>query len=122
MAGGKKKWSDTVGRAGRGLLLGAVNGLFGGGGGMVAVPLLERDLPTREAHATAIAAVLPAAVLSSAVYAFTGRTPLALLVPVALGVSLGGYIGAKLLRILPVRPTNVLFGLLMLIAGLGMVF
>ncbi len=104
-----------------GTLLGAVNGLFGGGGGMVAVPLLERTLPAKEAHATAIAAVLPATLLSGVVYAFTGRAPLFALVPVSLGVSLGGFFGAKLLPLLPVRVANFLFGLLMLAAGIGMV-
>ncbi len=111
---GEKVWS--------GALLGAVNGLFGGGGGMVAVPLLERSLPARAAHATAIAAVLPATALSGAVYLFTGRTPVRFLIPSALGVMLGGYFGAKLLPRLPVRAANVLFGLLMLAAGIGMVF
>ena len=104
-----------------GALLGAVNGLFGGGGGMVAVPLLERTLPTRAAHATAIAAVLPATALSGAVYLFTGRIPLVRLIPSALGVMLGGYLGAKLLPLLPVRAADVLFGILMLIAGVFMV-
>ncbi len=110
---GKRLWSGT--------LLGAVNGLFGGGGGMVAVPLLERSLPVREAHATAIAAVLPATLLSGAVYAFTGRVPLAVLLPAAIGVTAGGYLGAKLLPLLPVRVADLLFGLLMLAAGLGMI-
>lgn len=104
-----------------GALLGTVNGLFGGGGGMVAVPLLERSLPARKAHATAIAAVLPATVLSGAVYLFTGRAPLSVLIPAALGVTLGGYFGARLLPVLPVRATNLLFAFLMLLAGIGMV-
>lgn len=104
-----------------GALLGTVNGLFGGGGGMVAVPLLERSLPTREAHATAIAAVLPATVLSGIVYLLTGRTPLSALIPTALGVTLGGFFGAKLLPVLPVRAADLIFGVLMLAAGIGMV-
>lgn len=104
-----------------GALLGALNGLFGGGGGMAAVPLLERTLPVREAHATAIAAVLPATILSGVIYAFTGRAPLYLLLPTALGVTLGGILGAKLLPILPIRATELLFGVLMLAAGIGMV-
>ncbi len=110
---GKRLWGGAV--------LGAVNGLFGGGGGMVAVPLLERTLPPREAHATAIASVLPATLLSGAVYAFTGRVPLNVLLPAALGVSAGGFFGAKLLPRLPVRAAEILFALLMLAAGIGMV-
>ena len=40
---------------GGGLLLGAVNGLFGGGGGMIGVPVLSDVLgyERKQAHATA---------------------------------------------------------------------
>ena len=42
-----------------GALIGAANGLLGGGGGMIAVPVLRAGgLPARRAHATAIA-VMP---------------------------------------------------------------
>lgn len=111
------RWKGYAG----GAFLGTLNGLFGGGGGMAAVPLLERTLPVREAHATAIAAVFPATLLSGIVYAFTGRTPLFILIPTALGVTLGGVFGAKLLPLLPIRATELLFGVLMLAAGIGMV-
>lgn len=120
MAEKNEKRTKVWGRIRSGLLLGTVSGFFGGGGGMVAVPLLERTLPVREAHATAIAAVLPAALFGGIAYALTGRTPAALLVPAALGVSLGGYFGAKLLPRLPVRITEFLFAALMLLAGVGM--
>lgn len=116
-----RKRGELAKRLGSGALLGAVNGLFGGGGGMVAVPLLERSLPVREAHATAIAAVFPATLLSGAVYAVSGRAPLPVLLPAAIGVAIGGFFGAKLLPRLPVRAADLLFGLLMLIAGVGMV-
>ena len=121
MAEKRRKAATFAGRIRSGLLLGAVSGLFGGGGGMVAVPLLERTLPVREAHATAIAAVLPAALSGGIAYALTGRTPAALLIPTALGVSLGGYLGARLLPFLPVKLTDILFAALMLLAGIGMV-
>ena len=101
--------------------VGAVNGLFGGGGGMLAVPLLERaGLETRRAHATAIAVILPTSLASGIVYAAGGFVPAAVLVPVALGVSLGGFLGARLLPVLPERAVNVLFGVLMFAAGAGM--
>lgn len=101
-----------------GALIGTVNGLLGGGGGMLAVPVLRAGgLPARSAHATAIAVVLPASAISGAVYLLSGLVPLALLLPVALGVAAGGLLGAKLLGLLPVRGTELLFGLLMLAAG-----
>ncbi len=105
-----------------GALIGTLNGLLGGGGGMVAVPLLERTMPSRKAHATAIAVVLPASALSALVYLFLRPVSLSVLLPSALGVALGGYFGAKLLPVLPVRATDLLFGVLMLLAGIRMLF
>lgn len=104
-----------------GAAVGAANGLFGGGGGMIAVPLLERaGLPTRRAHATAIAVVLPATLAGGLVYALGGLAPLAVLLPVALGVFFGGICGARLLSVLPAAWVDALFGLFMLAAGVRM--
>lgn len=106
-----------------GAAVGAANGLFGGGGGMIAVPLLERmGRPARRAHATAIAVVLPATALSAAVYLFEGAVPLAVLVPVSIGVLAGGIAGARLLSRITGRAVNVLFSAFMLAAGLRMLF
>ena len=105
-----------------GAAVGAANGLFGGGGGMIAVPLLLRmGRPARRAHATAIAVILPASLVSAAVYLFKGAVPLAVLLPVALGVTLGGFLGARLLPKVPVRALGAVFSAFMLAAGLGMV-
>ena len=50
-----------------GALTGAVNGLFGGGGGMIAVPLLGKMLgyEDKEAHATAIFVIAPVCAASA---------------------------------------------------------
>ncbi|MBO4594177.1 MAG: TSUP family transporter, partial [Clostridia bacterium] len=44
-----------------GIIAGLINGLFGGGGGMIVVPCLKYLLKyeTDSAHATAIAVILP---------------------------------------------------------------
>lgn len=112
-----------IGRIAGGALIGAANGLLGGGGGMLAVPVLRAGgLPPRKAHATAIAVILPASAVSGAVYLCHGLVPASVLLPVALGVISGGIAGAKLLGKLPVRAVNLLFGILMLAAGIGMLF
>lgn len=105
-----------------GSAIGAVNGLFGGGGGMIAVPLLERAslLPARSAHATAIAVILPASAVSGIVYACHGLTPPSILLPVAIGVTAGGFFGAKLLARAGVKFLEILFAALMLVAGVRM--
>ncbi len=106
-----------------GALIGTANGVFGGGGGMLAVPLLRAGgLPTQKAHATAIAVILPASCISGAVYLAGGLVPLQILIPTALGVALGGYFGAKLLGVLPEKIVNFLFACLMVAAGVKMLF
>ena len=108
--------------AGGGVLTGAANGLFGGGGGMIAVPYLEHiaRYPTPNAHATAIAVVLPATLTSAVVYLFFGLVPFFILLPVAIGVLLGGLLGAKLLGLVNPKYTALAFAVLMLIAGVRM--
>ena len=114
----RKNWYAVGG----GLLTGTANGLFGGGGGMIAVPYLEKiaKYPAANAHATAIAVVLPATLTSAAVYLFFGLVPLYILLPVALGVLVGGFLGAKLLWIVNPKFTTIAFSVLMLIAGVRM--
>ncbi len=112
------KRANIGARLAGGALIGAINGMLGGGGGMLAVPLLKAGgLPARRAHATAIAVILPASAVSGAVYFFSGQVPLFALVPTLLGVAAGGYLGAKLLNVLPVRLVTFVFGALMLLAG-----
>ena len=107
---------------GGGVLTGAANGLFGGGGGMIAVPYLERiaRYPTASAHATAIAVVLPATLTSAVVYLLFSLVPLLILLPVAVGVLIGGILGARLLGALNPKYTAIAFSVLMLIAGVRM--
>lgn len=106
-----------------GAAVGAANGLFGGGGGMIAVPILKgAGRSARSAHATAIAVILPASAVSALVYLLGGNIPLAVFLPVALGVLSGGFFGAKLLVRVPQRAVTFAFALLMLAAGLRMLF
>lgn len=118
----KKKKTGTY-LAG-GALTGIANGLFGGGGGMIAVPFLEKiaRYPAPAAHATAIAVILPASLVSGVVYLFGGLVRLSVLLPVALGVAAGGVLGARLLPVLPEKTVSLLFALFMLAAGLRMIF
>lgn len=106
-----------------GAAVGALNGLFGGGGGMVAVPVLKAaGRGVRSAHATAIAVILPASLLSGAVYLFHGLVPFSVLLPVALGTAAGGLLGAKLLPRVSSRILTVIFAAFMLAAGVRMMF
>ena len=74
-----------------GSLIGVANGLFGGGGGMIAVPLLQKTgLSAKEAHATAILVILPISAVAFFIYAWRGYASTAVLLPTALGVIAGG--------------------------------
>jgi len=99
-------------------LVGAANSLFGGGGGMIAVPLLKSTgLSDKRAHATAILVILPVSLFSFIVYALRGYFEASVLVPTALGVTLGGTLGAKLLGKLPTKTVDLIFAALQLLAG-----
>lgn len=108
---------------GCGGLLGAVNGLFGGGGGMVAVPLLSGGLnfSQKEAHATAILIILPVCAISAVIYILSGYTNPNVIIPATLGNVAGGILGAKFLGKIPVLMTEIIFVGIMLAAGIRMV-
>ena len=103
--------------------VGVANSLFGGGGGMIAVPMLQRTgLQEKEAHATAILLILPVSLLSFVFYAWKGLYDFSVLIPTSLGVTAGGVLGAQLLGKLPVKSVNLIFAGLQFAAGIFMFF
>ena len=103
--------------------VGIANGLFGGGGGMIAVPMLQKaGLDEKRAHATAILLILPVSLLSFLFYAWKGLYDFSVLIPTAIGVTVGGALGARLLGKLPVKTVNILFAFLQAAAGVSMFF
>ena len=120
----KRNFGGSLWRyAAGGSLTGAANGLFGGGGGMIAVPVLERaaGLPAQRAHATAIAVILPACIVSGIVYLLFGLVPFDIFLPVCIGVVAGGVAGARLLPNVSASSVTFLFAALMLAAGVKLV-
>ena len=83
-----------------GALSGLVSGLFGGGGGMVFVPLLSRfgDLPPRKLYATCVAVIFPVSLVTAAVCLLNTDLTLALALPYLLGGGAGGLLGGALYR------------------------
>lgn len=119
-ASGKKKAAMIL----AGLFIGAVNGLFGAGGGMLAVPCLTYigSLDEKSAHATAIALILPLCLVSSIAYGLGASFENGVILPTVLGVTVGGILGACLLKKLSSNVVSFLFYALMLFAGLKMIF
>ena len=116
----KSKWKTTQ-RVVCGTVVGMANSLFGGGGGMIAVPLLQKTgLDEKRAHATAILLILPISLFSFLFYAFRGLYDGSVLIPTALGVTAGGVLGASMLGKLPVKTVNLIFATLQAIAGIAL--
>ena len=117
-----KSQKSSLKRLFAGALVGLVNGFFGGGGGMIAVPLLEKTLkvPQKIAHATAIFVILPLSLASGMVYAALGSFPVAQGCVVGAGVVLGGIAGTLSLGKLPEKVLFWTFTALMLFSGAWM--
>lgn len=105
-----------------GLIAGLINGLFGGGGGMIVVPCLKYLLKyeTDSAHATAIAVILPLSVLSGIFYAAFGNVVWEPALFTTIGVTIGGIVGAVLLKKLSSVPITLIFSVVMALAGVKM--
>lgn len=102
-----------------GALAGLVNGFFGGGGGMVLVPMLTGrcHLPQRTAFATSVAIILPLCLLSAGIYLFRGQLDFSLALPYLLGGVIGGFLGGRWFRRLNMDWLRRGFALLILFGG-----
>ena len=107
-----------------GAVIGLVNGFFGGGGGMICVPLLEHvlGLDGRAAHSTAIAVIFPISFASAIIYGVNGHVDVSLFLSVGSGVFIGGIIGSFLLKILPIKIIKIIFTFLVLFGGIRLLF
>lgn len=105
-----------------GLLSGVANGLFGAGGGSVALPLMTRTgIEQKKSHATCIALVLPLCIISSIQY--LAKTDLSLNAAVKYipaGI-LGCLLGSFLLKKISNRLLKKIFGVFLIIVGLRMI-
>ena len=107
-----------------GIAAGFLNGLFGGGGGMVVVPMLTGllKLDQKTAHATALLVILPLSLISFVFYLSFGKLEISCATPIVLGVISGGIIGAFLLKKLSAKKVAAIFYLAMLASGIKMLF
>ncbi len=106
-----------------GTVIGFINGFFGGGGGMVCVPMFEKflKLKNKEAHATTLCVILPLCIVSSFIYIYKNSLDFIELMLVTGGAIIGGIIGAFLLKKLNSKWIRAIFAIVMLVAGIKMV-
>ena len=115
----KEKTSKPLWFALAGAAAGVVNGFFGGGGGMVLVPLLagKCGLDQRKAFATSVAVILPLCALSVAVYLFRGGLDVMAALPYLIGGTVGGWAGGKWFKGVKMPWLKRAFGLLLIYGG-----
>lgn len=104
--------------AAAGLAIGAVNGLFGAGGGMLAVPFLKKlGFEQKSAHANAVAVILPISIISAVLYIYKDYVNLSdALIYMPTGV-IGALIGAWILKKISPLWLKRIFGGFMVYAG-----
>jgi uncharacterized membrane protein YfcA len=106
-----------------GIATGLANGLFGSGGGMIAVPamVLLLGLDEHIAHATAIAVILPLTLVSALLYISGSYLDWGVTWKTIIGGAAGGYAGAKLLKVLPENILRKVFGLFIIAGAVRMI-
>ncbi|MCL3861924.1 sulfite exporter TauE/SafE family protein [Actinotalea sp. K2] len=105
-----------------GVLGGALSGAFGVGGGILMVPLLITlgGMDQRRAAATSLVAIVPASIAGSATYLANGRGDLLVALVVAVGGVTGSYLGARLLRRIPLTWLRWMFVTLLVVVAARM--
>ena len=103
-----------------GMLAGAVNGLFGAGGGIVLVPLLTLLTPLEDAAVfpASVSIILPICLVSLLFTAYTGEIPWQQSVPYLIGSAAGGVLAGFWGRKIPVKWLHRGLGILILLGGI----
>lgn len=107
-----------------GFLTGVLNGLFGAGGGVVAVETLKHaGLDQKSAQSTSIAVILPLCILSAIFYYFDGKIELNnniwFLLPSGL---VGALFGTFLMKKISCNLLKKIFCIFMIYSGVRMFF
>lgn len=113
------KIKDSLKNGVQGIAVGLVNGVFGAGGGMLAVPLLKKSgLDQKSAHANAVAVILPITVISAILYIVKGKVDLSdsfTYIPTGL---IGAVIATFALKKISNKWLRRIFGGFMIYAGI----
>ena len=106
-----------------GFLAGIISGLFSTGGGMILVPafiyLLKLD--DTKARGTSVFCILPMVVTSGIFYYKEHYIDWKVAILCGIGGTIGGYIGAKLLKKLPEKVLKIAFTLFLIYASYKMI-
>ena len=111
----KKRWYFVF----LGVTAGILNGLFGAGGGVAVVPMLEKaGIEPKKAHATSISIILPLSILSGIFYLISGHISFGTAWPyLPLGI-VGALIGGWLLQKIPNDLLRRIFGIIIILSAI----
>ena len=103
-----------------GICAGAVNGLFGAGGGMLLVPLLTlwTALPDDEVFPSSVSIILPICLVSLSLTLQPGAVPWDIAIPYLLGSAGGGVLAGLIANKIPTLWLHRLLGILILWGGI----
>ncbi len=106
-----------------GLIAGLISGLFAAGGGMIVVPALIHlfKLEDAKARATSVFAILPMVITSGIFYYRNDYIDWNLGIKCALGGTIGGYIGAKLLKKMSTKTLKIMFLMFLIYTSVKMI-
>ena len=107
-----------------GLSAGLVSGLFSTGGGMILVPafIYVLKMNSKKARGTSIFCILPMVITSSFFYYKGNLINWKIAILCAIGGTIGGYIGAKLLKKLPEKIMRIDFTIFLIYVSYRMIF
>ena len=106
-----------------GLLAGLVSGFFSTGGGLILVPafMYLLNIESQKARGTSVFCILPMVITSSFFYYKGDFIIWKIAILCGIGGAIGGYIGAKLLKILPDKYLKIAFTIFLIYVSLKMI-
>lgn len=119
----KRKVINIALLIGIGLASGFINGFFGAGGGLLLVPMigLTQKVESKVAHATTLACVLFMCISSSVIYIVKKQVDYMLILFCGIGSVIGSLVGTKLLKKLKNNIIDLIFSVVLVIAGVCMI-
>lgn len=102
-----------------GFIAGAVNGLFGAGGGMLLIPLLTKlsDLQDDDVFPASVSIIFPICFVSLTIYASASGLPISDALPYLLGGAVGGIVAGLTGNRIPVKWLHRILGIMILWGG-----
>ena len=105
-----------------GIISGFISGFFSTGGGLILVPafMYLLKLKSNKARGTSVFCILPMVITSSFFYYKGNYIDWRIAIYCAIGGTIGGYIGAKLLRKIPEKYLKIAFTILLIYVSFKM--